>query len=143
MLTTAKKRRVRNNISEDRLTIIHEDVMSWQPEPNKYDAVVAQFFFDSFLEGELSLLTKKIQTALRPTGKLLVSEFHTPSDTRLGKWRSRVTLKILYALFGILTGLQTKSLGAHKPLLLAQNFILKNEIYFSQKTLVSQTFEIP
>ena len=142
MLVNSKKRREKLNISHDRITVIQENVLNWECGTRRYDAVVAQFFFDSFGPDELSKIAETLRSCLNPGGKLLVSEFHIPTDTRLGNWRARLTVTLLYSIFRVVTGLKTKHLAAYTPLLRAKGFILNKAEYFSQKSLVSQVFTL-
>lgn len=141
MLRAARKRRNGKGLPENRIAPIREDIRLWSPENSKFDAVVAQFFFDCFEEGELKQVVTRLKCVMDSGAKLLVSEFHNPGDTRIGHWRARLTLGILYPIFAMITGLKTKSLEPHTPILLSQGFKLKKESYFSNKTLVTQVFE--
>ncbi len=142
MLTVARNRRKKREASDDRITNLHCDILQWSAPPHKFDAVVAQFFFDSFDQETLKKIVAKLKTTLEPTGRLVVSEFNIPKDTRIGNLRGRFTLGILYPLFKLITKLQTRQLADYRSLLMNQGFHLKNEVYFSQKTLVSQIFRL-
>ena len=140
-LAQARKRRLKAGLPEDRIQSYEQNILDWEFPAGRFDAVVAQFFFDSFDLDQLEAIAASISTCLRPKGKLLVSEFHIPKDTRMGNWRARVTLKFLYLLFGLLTGLKTRKLVTYTPILERGGFRLNKAIYRSQKTLVSQVFQ--
>lgn len=143
LLQAAKKRRKKNGILENGIRAINEDVLNWKGDGQKYDSVVAQFFFDSFEGNELETIADQLQNVLNPGGKLLVSEFNIPRDTRIGNLRARITLTVLYTVFGVLTDLKTKRLTDHTPILCGEGFILKKTKFFSQKILAAQVFELP
>ena len=141
MLKQAKQRRKKAGLSEDRIQNLHQNALEWTDSGASYDAVVAQFFFDSFGQDDLNHIASSIRNCLYPDGKLFVSEFHIPNDTRLGNWRARILLRCLYGTFRIITGLKTQKLEDYESILSSHGFHLKSAIYFSQKSLVSQVFE--
>ena len=140
MLNQAAKRRLSRNVSDERIHNLNQDVLEWEPPRNYYDAVVAQFFFDSFDRAQVEIITSKITSTLKPNGMLLVSDFHIPQDTRIGNKRSRLTLSILYMVFKVLTGLRSQKLVNYQSILATHGFILSETVFFSQKTLISQVF---
>ena len=140
MLKQAKKRRVKAAIPEDRIHTIQQDILKLPDNLGSFDAVVAQFFFDSFGQAEIEHISNKIYESLKPNGRLMVSEFHIPTDTRIGHWRARMTLRLLYAIFGLLTGLRTQQLTDYHAALINSGFTMKKAVFLSQKTLVSQIY---
>ena len=144
MTKVARRRRRKLGVTEDNFSIIGKDILNWQFEDEKpFDAVVAQFFFDSFSENEVIQIIDKISSSLKPGGKLLVSEFHVPDDTRIGNWRARMTLRFLYFVFRILTGLKTRELATYRIQLEKRGFQLNKAAFYSHKSLVSQVFRAP
>ena len=140
MLKQARKRRRKTQLHEDRIFNIHQNILKWDAPRAKFDAVVAQFFFDGFSSADISAISQLIYKSLQPDGRLLVSEFHIPSDTRIGNWRARFTIGFLYSVFGLLTGLKIRTLADHKTELTANGFNMEEAVFLSQKTLVSQVF---
>lgn len=140
MLRQAKKRRKLLGIAEDRVHNINKNIFHWAPTNDDYDAIVAQFFFDSFNFTELEAIASKISSAIKPGGKLLVSEFHIPTDTLAGNLRAKLTLRFLYTAFGILTGLKTRKLEDHNSVLEKHGLRMNKTIFMAQKTLVAQVF---
>ena len=140
MLEQARKRRRKAQLPEDRIFNIHQNILKWEATRTKFDAVVAQFFFDGFSSAEISTISQLIHKCLEPNGQLLVSEFHIPSDTRIGNWRARFTIGFLYSIFGLLTGLKVRTLADYKTELTANGFNMEKAVCLSQKTLVSQVF---
>lgn len=142
MLTEARRRRIKRGLSEERIVNLHRNIMQWNAPPNRFDAAVAQFFFDSFDNDCLKEIVAKLKTTLIPNGRLFVSEFNIPNDTRIGNLRGRFTLGILYPLFKLVTNLKTQQLSDYRSLLTDQGFDLTHEVYFSRRTFVSQIFRL-
>jgi len=139
-LQAANKRRKKSGVTEDRIQTLHTNVMHWKGRASTYDACVAQFFFDSFDEEQLRSIVKTISISLKPSGKLLVSDFHIPSHSQLANLRAKVTIRFLYFIFAWLTGLKTRQLADWIPVLEAECFSLRASTFLSQKTLTSQVF---
>ena len=140
MLKQAKKWRGNARTKEDRIHNIQQNILECSVNHASFDVVVAQFFFDGFEQAQLELIAEKISGGLKPNGKLLVSEFHIPTDTRIGNWRARVTLRLLYSIFGLLTGLKPRRLADYQTVLSNSGFKMEKSVFLSQKTLVSQVF---
>lgn len=140
MLKQAKKRRENARTKEDRIHNIQQNILECSVNHASFDVVVAQFFFDGFEQAQLELIAEKISRSLKPNGRLLVSEFHIPTDTRMGNWRARITLRLLYSIFGLLTGLKTRRLADYQTVLSHSGFKMEKSVFLSQKTLVSQIF---
>ena len=60
-----------------RITWQREDLLSWVPEPERFDLVSAQFMYAP--EGELEAMHRRLAAAVRPGGTLLVVGHH-PDD---------------------------------------------------------------
>jgi SAM-dependent methyltransferase len=60
-----------------RITWQREDLLSWVPEPERFDLVSAQFMYAP--EGELEPMHRRLAAAVRPGGTLLVVGHH-PDD---------------------------------------------------------------
>lgn len=140
MLRQAKKRREKAEINEDRIHSIQQNILECAINQESYDVVVAQFFFDSFEQTQLEHIADKISKGLKANGKLIVSEFHIPTDTRIGNVRARITLGLLYTIFWLLTGLKTRRLADYQTVLANSGFNMVKSVFLSQKTLVSQVF---
>jgi len=60
-----------------RITWQREDLLSWVPEPERFDLVSAQFMYAP--EGELEVMHRRLAAAVRAGGTLLVVGHH-PDD---------------------------------------------------------------
>lgn len=142
MLKAAGIRRLKAGIRDEQITSIKEDFLLWSGAGPIFDAIVAQFFFDSFNEEEMEIIAVKIQELLKPSGFLLVSEFAIPERQGWPRVRAQMTLWFLYKVFRILTGLKTQTLVDYETSLIRAGFRvvrkmqrmqggLKTEIYIS------------
>ena len=73
----------------------------------EYDLIVTHFFLDCFDEPELEPLIARLANAASPQARWLISEF------RGNGWLVRA----LYVFFRLTTGLRTRRLADHRPLL--------------------------
>ncbi len=80
----------------------------------QYDVIVTHFFLDCFDESDLNLLVTHLADAAAPRSRWLISEF------RGNGWLVRA----LYLFFRIVTGLRTRRLVDHHPLLKRHGFRL-------------------
>lgn len=84
----------------------------------EYDLIVTHFFLDCFDETELEPLIARLTDAAAPQARWLISEF------RGNGWLVRT----LYLFFRIATGLRTRRLVDHHPLLKRHGFrLIRNE----------------
>ena len=86
----------------------------------EYDLIASHFFFDCFEEPDARLLIDRVGQAAQPQAQWLVSEFREPH------W-ARLLVRGLYLFFRLTTGLQTRHLIDHRPLLANQGFRLSRE----------------
>jgi len=75
----------------------------------KFDFIVANFFFDLFSPDYLKMIMLKLYNALAPTGSFLITDFILPVNSK-AKWRSRLLLKSMYLFFRITCGISAASL---------------------------------
>jgi SAM-dependent methyltransferase len=80
----------------------------------EYDVIVTHFFLDCFDETDLELLIARLADAATPEARWLISEF------RGNGW----LIRALYFFFRITTGLRTRRLVDHHPLLKRHGFHL-------------------
>ena len=80
----------------------------------EYDLIVTHFFLDCFNETDLERLIARLADAAKPQAQWLISEF------RGNGWLVRT----LYLFFRIATGLRTRRLADHHPLLRRYGFRL-------------------
>jgi ubiquinone/menaquinone biosynthesis C-methylase UbiE len=81
-----------------------------------YDLIVTHFFLDCFDEAGAARLVERVSRAVCPHSRWLISEFRESS------WWAAVWLRVMYAFFGIATGLDTRRLIYHPPLLARHGF---------------------
>jgi len=80
----------------------------------EYDLIVTHFFLDCFDEAELEPLIARLTDAAAPRSRWVISEF------RGNGWLVRV----LYFFFRVATGLRTRRLADHHPVLKGYGFNL-------------------
>ena len=86
----------------------------------EYDLIVTHFFLDCFNESDLERLIQRVARAAQPGALWIVSEFRQPF------WAAPL-LSALYLFFRVTTGLTTRRLTDHRPLLAKFGFDLKQE----------------
>jgi SAM-dependent methyltransferase len=79
-----------------------------------YDLIVTHFFLDCFDEKCLELLAARVAHAAAPHARWIISEFR----------RSGLLVRCLYLFFGLSTGLRTRCLVDHHPVLTRYGFRL-------------------
>jgi ubiquinone/menaquinone biosynthesis C-methylase UbiE len=86
----------------------------------EYDLIVTHFFLDCFNERDLECLIARTARAAQPGAQWIVSEFRRPP------WATPL-LSALYLFFRVTTGLTTRRLMDHRPMLAKHGFRLKRE----------------
>jgi SAM-dependent methyltransferase len=105
----------------DCVTYHHADALTLTLPAAHYDLIVTHFFLDCLSEDEAKCLVEKITLSARPDARWLISEFREPA-----MWAGAI-VQILYLLFRITTGLRTRRLIDHHPLLMRAGFVLVKE----------------
>lgn len=123
-----------------RITLHQADARTFVPGTGDYDLVVSHFFFDCLLQPELSALADRLAPQLVPGALWVVSEFSQPHG-RIASLAGRAIVLGLYAAFGLLTGLQVRSLPDHGAMLENSGFQLRSQKLFLNGLLVSQLWE--
>ncbi len=111
----------RTRAGTDCVTYHHADALTIPLPAAHYDLIVTHFFLDCLSEDEAKSLVEKISAAAQPNARWLISEFREPAG-----W-ARATVQILYLFFRITTGLRTRRLIDHHPLLTRAGFALVKE----------------
>jgi hypothetical protein len=108
--------------------LVQADALGFQPlreqpsgeqpcrEPGGYDLIVSHFFLDCFTEDEVGCLVERVNAAAAESAVWVISEFAVPQGAIagvLGRW----IIRGLYRVFGLLTGLKTRRLPDHGPIL--------------------------
>jgi len=110
MLTLARRR-----AGTDSITYYCADALTAPLVESRYDLIVTHFFLDCFNETDLDLLTARIEKSAAPGACWIVSEF------RKSGW----LVQCLYLFFRLTTGLRTRRLVDHHPVLMSHGFRLK------------------
>lgn len=110
----------RRRAGTERVTYHHADARAMPLVHAEYDLVVTHFFFDCFAQRDAELLACRVAASAGPQAVWLVSEFRQP------RWAWGV-LRGLYLFFRVTTGLKTRRLVDHRPLLQRCGFRLEQE----------------
>jgi SAM-dependent methyltransferase len=86
----------------------------------EYDLIATHFFFDCFEADELDVLIGRVAASTKPRAQWVVSEFRNSS------FAARLLVRFLYLFFRITTGLKTRTLVDHRPILQSHGFRLRN-----------------
>jgi ubiquinone/menaquinone biosynthesis C-methylase UbiE len=89
----------------------------------RYDLVATHFFLDCFDARECPQVIERIATAAAPRARWLISEFRQAPNGWRGLW-SRAWIGSLYGFFRVVTGLRTRALVDHHPILARCGFRL-------------------
>jgi ubiquinone/menaquinone biosynthesis C-methylase UbiE len=119
MLALARKRAA----SGGQVTFHHADALAAPLLQSEYDLIVTHFFLDCFDPPAASALISRVAAAAQPKACWLVSEFHQPPSGWPSIWAS-LWLRLLYLFFRVTTGLRTRRLVDHHPLLGREGFRL-------------------
>jgi ubiquinone/menaquinone biosynthesis C-methylase UbiE len=99
----------------ERVTYHQADALEIALPERGYDLIVTHFFLDCFDEAAATRLVERVTRAACPNARWLVSEFRRT-------WWSPPILAGLYLFFRITTGLKTRRLIDHHPLLAGRGF---------------------
>lgn len=106
----------RGRAGNARVTYHQADALEIALPERGYDLIVTHFFLDCFDEAGEARLVERAARATCPNARWLISEFRESS------WWAALWLRMMYAFFGIATGLQTRRLIDHHPLLARHGF---------------------
>ncbi|HEX5431239.1 MAG TPA: class I SAM-dependent methyltransferase [Bryobacteraceae bacterium] len=120
MLTLARSR------AGDRVRHRQADVLTCSLPESEYDLIVTHFFWDFFEAREGAILAERLGAAASGDAMWLISEFRQPGKGWRAVW-AWVWLRALYLFFGATTGLETRRLVDHRPLVAREGFQLKRE----------------
>ena len=113
----------RARTASDRVRFCKGDARSMPLPRAHYDLIVTHFFLDCFNAAEAEALVARIAEAAAPDALWLISEFRQPVRGWQALW-ARAWLRTLYFFFHVTTGLKTRRLVDHHPLLESQGFRL-------------------
>lgn len=100
-----------------------------------YDLIATHFFFDCFETSELETLIARIADTAKPGARWVVSEFCVATVP------ARLLVSALYLFFRITTGLKTRGLVDHRPILQSHGFRLISASHSHGALVVSELWE--
>ncbi len=107
------------------------------PVHARYDAVIANFYFDLFSSPSLEMLVKDISKWISPAGKLLVSDF---TDNQV--WWQSALLSFMYLFFRLVCGIEAIRLPDWQHQLGSLDFVCKKSKGFYRNFIKSSVYEI-
>jgi SAM-dependent methyltransferase len=110
----------RQKAGAERVDYQQADALTLRFPQVEYDLIATHFFFDCFEADELAGLIGRIAASTKPGAQWVVSEFRNSS------FAARALVRFLYLFFRITTGLKTRQLVDHRPILQSQGFRLIN-----------------
>jgi ubiquinone/menaquinone biosynthesis C-methylase UbiE len=122
-----------------RLRVECADVRAWQARGARYDAVVTHFFLDCLTAEEVQALAERMRDALDAGGRWVISEFAVPEGW-FGHAVARGVVSMLYAAFGVLTGLRVRTLPDYAAGLRAWGFVLEKRRVWLGGLLASEVW---
>jgi SAM-dependent methyltransferase len=125
----------RRKSGDERVDYRQADALTAAFPQDEYDLIATHFFFDCFGAGELAALIGRVADAAKPGAQWVVSEFRTVNIP------ARLLVSALYLFFRITTGLKTRRLVDHRPMLRAHGFRLINASHSSGALVVSELWE--
>lgn len=127
MIDRARRRLKCAGLSENRVSFIHENALTWRSRAVEYDLIVTHFFLDCFPPAELEALIRAIARSATPHAKWLIADFREP----VAGWRrarAQCLLRLMYLFFRYVTGLPAKTLTNPDSLLVSAGFALKERL---------------
>jgi ubiquinone/menaquinone biosynthesis C-methylase UbiE len=125
----------RRKAGAERVDYKRADALTLRFPRDEYDLIATHFFFDCFGPSELETLIGRVADAAKPGAQWIVSEFRTPHLP------ARLLVRALYLLFRVTTGLKTRELADHRPILRSHGFRLINERHSRGALVVSERWE--
>jgi ubiquinone/menaquinone biosynthesis C-methylase UbiE len=116
----------RSRAGVERVAYHHADARAIPFPRAGYDLVVTHFFLDCFDEAAVARLVERVADAAAPHARWLVSEFRQPVAGWRAAW-AKAWLGVLYLFFRLSTGLRTRRLVDHRPMLASRGFRLARE----------------
>jgi len=111
MLHCAQTRLTRENLPNDRVELMHRDVLDWKPPHQQFDAIVSHFFLDCFTSNQLELIISRIAASAQPGALWLIADFNAPARG-FGKWRAKLILSTMYRYFRWATKIPAMNLAS-------------------------------
>ena len=125
----------RHKAGSARVTYRQADALDLEWPRDKYDLIATHFFFDCFGARDLEILIGRVAGAAKPGARWIVSEFC------VGNIAARLLVGALYLFFRIATGLRTRALTDHRPILRTHGFRLISTNHSRGELVVSELWE--
>lgn len=121
----------RARVSSPRVSFFHADARTHSLTEAHYDLIVTHFFLDCFDDAEMERLVTRVARSATAEAKWLISEFRQPGPL----------VAVLYLFFRLTTGLRTRRLVDHRPLLAGHGFGLARSEEAWRGRLVSELWD--
>ena len=143
MLEQSGKRLERTSLGLDhsRIRLEQADALTVSLSGLNYDAVVTHFFLDCFSTEQVDQLVRRVTAQCKPGALWIVSEFNQPTQGWRA-WHARCWLRLMYTLFGLATGLETKYLPDYKSALIQAGFTLRAREWSRAELLCSEMWTL-
>ena len=111
----------RERAGTNRVTYQRSNAVTMSLPKQEYDLIVTHFFLDCLNERDAAALIGNVAEASKPGARWIISEFREPAA-----WAHGI-VTALYYFFRITTGLRTRKLIDHRPLLAQCGFVMERE----------------
>jgi len=109
-------RRVAGTPDAGRIRFVCADALTFEPGPERFEAVATLFFLDCFRPEQVAALAERVGGVLTADAVWLFSDFVLPPGG-WHRWRARAWLAFLYAFFRWETGLAVRALPPSEEIL--------------------------
>ncbi len=108
----------RERAGDERVVYHHANAIEFALPEAEYDLIVTHFFLDCLSRDEMERLIDNLVRSVRPRARWIVSEFREPAA-----W-AHAMVAMLYMFFRWTTGLRTRVLVDHRPVLERHGFTM-------------------
>ena len=129
-------KQAQRSAGSQRVTYHCADLLTAALPKSDYDLVVTHFFLDCFDPEHLTAVVQRIAEAA-PGARWLISEFRIPPSPWLAG-PARALIGVMYRFFSLATGLTTRALVDHRPLLKKAGFQLSATAPHAAGLMVSE-----
>jgi len=136
------KNRVCHHRGRSNVRFIRADACSFVFPEGSYDLIVTHFFLDCFAAQELPTLVSRVAASATEDALWLLADFHEPASG-LARLRAKAWLGLLYAFFGLCTGLKTRHLSDPTACLSKEGFVRTESVSRQWRLLKSELWERP
>jgi ubiquinone/menaquinone biosynthesis C-methylase UbiE len=107
--------------NQARVRFLHQDLLRWSPEENRYDLIVTHFFLDCFAGFELEKIVANLARAATRDAVWLLADFSIPPAS-LANLHARTWLWSMHYFFRTVAGINARRLTNPSPFLEAHRF---------------------